>query len=305
MLAEVEKPEFRLVILGKKDTAENSSGMSKAAAFKAIGKIILRRSVPSMRMPLQSGVYGIYKKQAKRLRQTGGGLGGNDDDEDESLHEYMSCYIPKEGPMGRRLLRQRISGYSSNVNPPVVITGVGPAGRKIVHLQPPAGSQGFPDHLIEPALMNLTATPRARRGSTPIPWSPSPIKTPPKRIPLKENLDPSVVKPKVKKETQFSEALIQARKHVKKIPAKRSLEDTLVSMHSTSSPKNTLKQTIKRSALQDQLAQRRLMLDEKAQLIEMQRLGIYTKDEFMPSLLKSRPSTQLRLNPPLPNWFFK
>jgi hypothetical protein len=45
-------------------------------------------------------VYGIYKKQAKRLRQTGGSLGGNDDDEDESLHEYMSCYIPKEGPDG-------------------------------------------------------------------------------------------------------------------------------------------------------------------------------------------------------------
>ncbi|KAJ7937817.1 hypothetical protein B0H13DRAFT_1852116 [Mycena leptocephala] len=38
------------------------------------------------------------------------------------------------------------------------------------------------------------------------------------------------------------------------------------------------------SALQDQLAQRRLMLDEKAQLIEMQRLGIYTKDEFIAKL---------------------
>jgi hypothetical protein len=40
----------------------------------------------------------MYKKQAKRLRQTGGGLGGNDDNGDESLHEYMSCYIPLDGP---------------------------------------------------------------------------------------------------------------------------------------------------------------------------------------------------------------
>ncbi|KAJ7933722.1 hypothetical protein B0H13DRAFT_1855968 [Mycena leptocephala] len=48
--------------------------------------------------------------------------------------------------------------------------------------------------------------------------------------------------------------------------------------------RNTLKQTIKCSALQDQLAQRCLMLDEKAQLIKMQRLGIYTKDEFIAKL---------------------
>jgi hypothetical protein len=36
-------------------------------------------------------------RSAKRLSQTGGGLGGNDDDGDDSLHEYMSCYIPHEG----------------------------------------------------------------------------------------------------------------------------------------------------------------------------------------------------------------
>ncbi|KAJ7616928.1 hypothetical protein DFH06DRAFT_1012686 [Mycena polygramma] len=107
MLAEVEKPASRLVILGKKDTSENSSGTSKASAFKAIGKVILPaecaidEDAVGKRVKLKyEDVYATYKKHAKRLRQTGGGLGGNDDDEDESLHEYMSCYIPTDGPDG-------------------------------------------------------------------------------------------------------------------------------------------------------------------------------------------------------------
>jgi hypothetical protein len=45
-----------------------------------------------------------------------------------------------------------------------------------------------------------------------------------------------------------------------------------------------MKQTERRAALQDDLAQRRVMLDEKAQLIEMKRLGIYTKEEFRTEL---------------------
>jgi hypothetical protein len=45
-----------------------------------------------------------------------------------------------------------------------------------------------------------------------------------------------------------------------------------------------MKQAAKRAAVQDDLAQWRLVLDEKAQLIEMQRLGIYTKEEFLHEL---------------------
>jgi hypothetical protein len=103
----------------------------------------------------------------------------------------------------------------------------------------------FPDHLIDPALMGLMATPgRAvspvvSRGSTPIHWSPTPspvkitvtVETPVK--PAKENQDPGTQKPKVKvkKETPLSEAILRARQNVKKVPAKRSLEDALLSMH--------------------------------------------------------------------------
>ncbi|KAF8142834.1 hypothetical protein K438DRAFT_1523667, partial [Mycena galopus ATCC 62051] len=170
MLKEVEKKEYRLVIMGKKDSSENSSGMSKAAAFKAIGKTILpdeaaidEDAVGKHQYEHRASVYGLYKKHAKRLRQTGSGV-GNDDDGDESLHEFMSYYIPteaivKEFPFFPFF--HNLYSTHANLNPPVVITGVGPAGRKIVHLQPPSGSVGvpFPDHLIDPKLMNLVATP--------------------------------------------------------------------------------------------------------------------------------------------------
>ncbi|KAJ7036204.1 hypothetical protein C8F04DRAFT_1258315 [Mycena alexandri] len=91
MLAEVEKKQYRLVILGRKDSSENSSGMSKTAAFKAIGKTILPdeaaidEDAVGKRVKLQyEHVYGLYKKHTKRLRQTGGGLRGNDDDDDSA-----------------------------------------------------------------------------------------------------------------------------------------------------------------------------------------------------------------------------
>lgn len=48
--------------------------------------------------------------------------------------------------------------------------------------------------------------------------------------------------------------------------------------------RNTIQQATQRAALQDNIAQRRLMLDEKAQLIEIQKLGIYTKEEFIAKL---------------------
>ncbi|KAJ7036202.1 hypothetical protein C8F04DRAFT_1181729 [Mycena alexandri] len=203
----------------------------------------------------------------------------------------MTCYIPRPVPTSRQPQRPEIykiieefpffpffhNLYSThaNVNPTVVITGVGPSGRKIAHLQPPR-----PNHLIDPSLLNLQATPLKSRGDTPSPWSPSPVKTPIYRSPLKENRSPNTeVKPKIKKDTPLSEAILRVRNNVKMIPAKGSLEDTLVSMH-----EHTMKQAVKRAALQDDIAQRHLMLDEKAQLIEMQQMGNYTKDEFLAQL---------------------
>ncbi|KAJ7502246.1 hypothetical protein B0H11DRAFT_2223720 [Mycena galericulata] len=135
LLAEVEKPEFRLVILGKRDPSENSSGMSKAAVFKAIGKIILPdlcaidEDAVGQRVKCKyESIYGTYKKHCKRLRQTGGGLGGNDDDgpdrtttpDAKNLWDAIISEFPFF-PTFHRLYSTR-----PNVNPPVIITGVGP-----------------------------------------------------------------------------------------------------------------------------------------------------------------------------------
>jgi hypothetical protein len=42
----------------------------------------------------------MYKKKAKRLRQTGGGLGGNDELAEGGIEvdEFLDCYIPPDGP---------------------------------------------------------------------------------------------------------------------------------------------------------------------------------------------------------------
>ncbi|KAJ7871622.1 hypothetical protein B0H14DRAFT_3439345 [Mycena olivaceomarginata] len=38
-----------------------------------------------------------YKKQAKKLQVTGGGLQNDGDDNDE-VHKFLECYIPADGP---------------------------------------------------------------------------------------------------------------------------------------------------------------------------------------------------------------
>ncbi|KAJ7238943.1 hypothetical protein C8J57DRAFT_1478547 [Mycena rebaudengoi] len=317
LLAEVEKTKNRLVILGKNDSSENSQGASKTAVFKAIGETILPEefaidadAVAKRVKSKYNDLFDVFKKHNKRLRQTGGGLGGNDD-EDESLHEYMQCYIPCNGPdetttteaknLWDEIMNEfpffatfhRLVSTRPNVNPPVIITGVGPGGRRITHIQPPSAPshEPFPDHLIDPSLHGRVATPllqspRSVRSGTPISWEATPTKSArrPLQILDKENKPPQTEKKKnkVKMESSpnLSHAILAARASVSKVPAKRSFEEMLVSMH-----EDNIKQAHARQSAQDDLAKRRLMLEEKAQLIDMQqKLGIYSNDEFREKL---------------------
>ncbi|KAJ7259051.1 hypothetical protein C8J57DRAFT_1340749 [Mycena rebaudengoi] len=344
--AEVEKKENRLVILGKNDSSENSTGASKTAVFKQIGSVILPAefaidadAVAKRVKSKYNDLYDVYKKQNKRLRQTGGGLGGNDDNEDESLHEYMRCYIPSNGPdtttteEAKNLWDEitnefpffptfhRLVSTRPNVNPPVIITGLGPEGRKITHLQAPiaAAHRPFSNALIDPSLIGRVATPPPQllpsfAGSesspgTPIPWDATPSPTKPTRSPRpltnsdKENRPTKSGKKKVKVEStpNLSQAILAARSSTKNIPAKRSFEEMLVNIHETN-----IEQANRRASLQDDIAKRRLMLEEKQQLIEMQKLGIYTKDEFLTKLkeieagyLQPKPSKRARFSSPI------
>lgn len=119
-------------------------------------------------------LYTRYKKELKRITVTGGGLGGNDQDpvQTESQEDSVSYYIGADGPddttpiesrniwraclcfIGNSIkltviLAEKINeGFPffaemhrylcgrPNAIPPLVTTGVGPAGRSVVQFQP-------------------------------------------------------------------------------------------------------------------------------------------------------------------------
>ncbi|KAF7328499.1 hypothetical protein MVEN_02536900 [Mycena venus] len=80
--------------------------------------------------------------------------------------------------------------------------------------------------------------------------------------------------------------------NVQTSPTKHSLEDM-----STNSHQYSTKQAAKRASLQDDLALRRIKLDEKAQVIEMLRLGVLTKDEFLSKLAQIEASYGVETRP--------
>ncbi|KAJ7787041.1 hypothetical protein B0H14DRAFT_3506003 [Mycena olivaceomarginata] len=63
---------------------------------------------------------------------------------------------------------------------------------------------------------------------------------------------------------------------IETILAKRSFEETSIGLHENP--------WVLQGSIQDELALRRLMLEEKALLVEMQLLGPFTKEEFMSRL---------------------
>jgi hypothetical protein len=63
----------------------------------------------------------------------------------------------------------------SNIVPPMIATGVGPEGRKVVHLQPPAGSKTDSDANIDPTLMSTPHRSRQESPSSPIEVDSSPL----------------------------------------------------------------------------------------------------------------------------------
>ncbi|KAF7337137.1 hypothetical protein MVEN_02151700 [Mycena venus] len=78
------------------------------------------------------------------------------------------------------------------------------------------------------------------------------------------------------------------------IPVKRSFEETAISL-----PENTSGQGFQ-GPIQDNLALQRLMLEEKAQLIEMQRLGVFTKEEFISHLAQIEARYEEPVTRPIP-----
>ncbi|KAJ7024727.1 hypothetical protein C8F04DRAFT_1301675 [Mycena alexandri] len=185
LITQMEVKANRLVLFGKEGT-ENTSGESKIAACKRIGSVIFPALFATSPNALVKRVKGkmdnlvsIYKKHAKKLQVTGGGLQNDADNDGGDVHEFLECYIPSDGPhhdtseQAQNLWDEieedfpffprlhRFLASRSNIVPPMIATGVGPEGRKVVHLQPPTHTKTDLDPNIDPSLQD---TPHLRRS---------------------------------------------------------------------------------------------------------------------------------------------
>ncbi|KAF7349806.1 hypothetical protein MVEN_01280800 [Mycena venus] len=250
LIAQMEVKENRLVLFGKESKDENTSGDSKIAVYKRIGGEILpelfARSPNALAKRVKckaEGLVDTYKKLAKKLQVTGGGLQNNDDndgkssphdhegnenddDDGDGVHQFLACYISAEGPdhdttpRARNLWESitmefkyfpalhRFLAARSNIVPPVITTGDGPDGRKVVHLQPPTQRHTNEDDFIDPSLRNFSTPPQMQQRlgpeSSPIEIpdsSPTPVDTKPSRgktTPLPSTFQTAVNKAKAK-----------------------------------------------------------------------------------------------------------
>ncbi|KAJ7129130.1 hypothetical protein C8R46DRAFT_1143499 [Mycena filopes] len=196
LITQMEVKENRLVLFGKQGH-ENTSGDSKVAVFKRMGSVLFPTMYLTSPNTLGKRVKGkveslvkTYKKFAKKLQVTGGGL---EKDDSGDVHEFLECYISSEGPdhdtsaSATNLWEQikkdfvffprlhALLAAQSNIVPPMIATGVGPEGRKVVHLQAPATTKTEYNPHIDPALQSTPHRSRSASPSSPINVDSSPL----------------------------------------------------------------------------------------------------------------------------------
>ncbi|KAG6818436.1 hypothetical protein H0H93_004995 [Arthromyces matolae] len=203
-----------------------------------------------------------------------------------------------------------------NVTPIAVTTGVGPYGRKTVHYQAPenyqtqstSNSRETIDAHIDPCLRNLdlnlkplhipseleniislplgtptTLSPPTSEFSTPVggPGVPMAV-APPTPVPHTPARGP---KGSTFESTMLDAAVAKASSTIKRVPQKRSIEETFVTMH-----KRTLKVTEAR--LKEEAGQKRRKLDLAERELRLQefKAGLITVEEYR-SLTIIKPSS--------------
>jgi hypothetical protein len=126
----------------------------------------------------------------------------------------------------------RFLSSRTNTNPPVVVTGVGPQGRTMVHYQAPTRTVPAPgDDLIDPALrdssgINRNTSPDSDSDSVSTHSPHFSHSTP--HLADKENTSPVATAKKSKAPAVSVSQLVEnAKATIKKIPAKRTFEEML------------------------------------------------------------------------------
>ncbi|KAJ7124037.1 hypothetical protein C8R46DRAFT_971700 [Mycena filopes] len=300
LIEQMEVKQNRLVLFGKQDKSENTSGDSKTAVFKRIGSVILPDLYAIAPNSLGKRVKGkaealvdLYKEHAKRLQVTGGGLRKNEESIGETeadataVHQYLACYISPQGPdhdttgEARNLWDQIVEDFEyfpalhkflaarSNIVPPVIATGVGPKGRQVIHLQAPTAHDTNDDN-IDPALRDYKTPVRPTRlrprASPAVPaHDSSPI-----------YLDSSpVAPPKGSRGKTAAQASTFPSTGKSKYGKRPSFEDSLISIQS-----KMMESANRRE--QHQLAndRARLRIEEINQCLSLHNLGVLDKDQL-------------------------
>ncbi|KAF8868477.1 hypothetical protein CPB84DRAFT_1969532 [Gymnopilus junonius] len=162
LLTELAKKENHVALYGVQK-GNKTIGSSKSKVHKEIASVLFPELFSGNEEVLASRVkgkiedlYSRYKKELKRITVTGGGIGGNDEDpaQSESQEDSVSYFIGADGPddatpsKARNIwekinrtfpffaeMHRYLCGHP-NAIPPLVTTGVGPAGHSVVQFQP-------------------------------------------------------------------------------------------------------------------------------------------------------------------------
>ncbi|KAH6907889.1 hypothetical protein BKA70DRAFT_1427723 [Coprinopsis sp. MPI-PUGE-AT-0042] len=305
LLDEAAKPANHVLMFGlqpKQRTNKNS----KIAIAKAVAKIIIPDIFALDPETAGKRVKGkadelikTYKKEVKNIQQTGGGIGGSQQDENDP-NEYLDCYVGPDGPDEtttpniRNIWEEIVARFEffpmihqwksdrPNTIPPAITTAVSSAGRRVLHLQNasqthPSFSQ-IPDDLIDPQLrgdMGLGGsvqppfTPvRAVTPSTPVPTSRDKENVPPTTSTLKRAPKPSTFS------VDVNQMVSNAKLTLKKAAQKPTFEETLMT-----ALKSRTEESKERLAFKREHSERKLLIQERDQIMRLVEIGMYTTEE--------------------------
>ncbi|KAH7918100.1 hypothetical protein BV22DRAFT_1051964 [Leucogyrophana mollusca] len=239
----------------KNEHSKNTSGESKASVYKRVGAVILPEfhainptaTGDQIKGKIESPTK-TYKRHAAKLRTTGGGLRKDGNDDNCSDDEFCDFYIGADGPddntpndaknIWEKIKRDfvfflelhRIFAARPNVTPIAVTTGIGPDGKKTLHMQPPSDDEDFPVltssqigqiRTLQDALNLAQMT---HRGSSPS----LEVDDDKENATLLTASTPTPSQKKAPKPLSLSQdSILKAKGRIQKIPQKRTIDDTL------------------------------------------------------------------------------